>query len=217
MVSEEVTERKIKLAVLLSGSGTTLKNIIDHIHDGHVDAEIVLVISSKRDVKGLDYAREAGLKWKCFHRKDYGEEVLKFSDDVFNAMEEAGAELVVLAGFIHYLKIPDGWNVPMINIHPALIPAFCGKGFYGERVHQAVLDYGVKLTGATVHFVDEVYDHGPIIAQETVEVRDDDTPHSLAERVQAKERELYPKVIQLFAGGRVKLDGRKVRILSEES
>src|SRR5947208_11194378 len=114
-----------------------------------------------------------------------------------------------MAGFLQLLHVPDDYLGRVMNIHPALIPAFCGKGYYGQRVHEAVLAYGAKVSGCTVHFADNVYDHGPIILQRVVEVRDDDTPEALAARVHEQEHDAYPEAIRLFAEGRLRLDGRR--------
>jgi formyltetrahydrofolate-dependent phosphoribosylglycinamide formyltransferase len=201
----------LKLAVLLSGSGTTLQNFIDRIDRGQLDAEIVCVVGSRKNAYGLERARKRGIPAIAVHRKDY-DDMSTFSSDIWAAVRAHKAELVILAGFMSLLEIAKDFEGKIINIHPALIPAFCGKGMYGHHVHEAVLEYGVKLTGVTVHFADAEYDHGPIILQEAVPVLDDDTPDSLAERVQAKERALYPKVVQLIAEGRVKLEGRRVTV-----
>ena len=200
-----------KVAVLLSGSGTTLQNFIDHIDRGELDVTIACVVSSRKKAYGLERARKRGIPAIAVHRKDY-ENLADFNRDIWDAIREHEADLVVLAGFMSLLDIPDDYLGRIINIHPALIPAFCGKGMYGHHVHEAVLEYGVKLTGVTVHFADAEYDHGPIILQDTVPVLEDDTPDTLAERVLVKERELYPKAIQLFAEGRLHLEGRRVRI-----
>ncbi|MCC6143179.1 MAG: phosphoribosylglycinamide formyltransferase [Candidatus Hydrogenedentes bacterium] len=202
----------IKLAVLLSGSGTTLQNLIDHAAAGDLDAEIVCVISSREGVYGIDRARNHGIPTSTFVRRDYAD-LAQFNADIWNTVRSHGADLVVLAGFMSLLQVPPDFEGRIMNVHPALIPSFCGKGMYGHHVHEAVLEYGAKVTGATVHFVDEHYDNGPIILQEPVLVLDDDTADTLADRVQAKERELYPRAIQLFAEGRLRLDGRRVRIL----
>jgi formyltetrahydrofolate-dependent phosphoribosylglycinamide formyltransferase len=202
----------IKLAVLLSGSGTTLQNLIDRIAAGELDAEIACVISSRAGVYGLERATQQGIPAYAFARRDYAD-LANFNGDIWNTVREHHAELVVLAGFMSLLQVPPDYEGRIMNVHPALIPSFCGQGMYGHHVHEAVLDYGAKVTGATVHFVDEHYDNGPIILQEPVLVENDDTADSLADRVQAKEREIYPKAIQLFADGRLKLEGRRVRIL----
>lgn len=200
-----------RLAVLLSGSGTTLQNISDRIADGALDAEVVCVIASRQDAYGLQRAENAGIPAVAVPRKAY-ESHSAFNEAIWAALREHTPDLIVLAGFMSLIHVPEDYAGRMMNVHPALIPAFCGRGMYGHHVHESVLDRGVKVTGVTVHFVDEKYDHGPIILQEAVPVHDDDTPESLAERVQAKERELYPKAIQLFAEGRLDIDGRRVRI-----
>jgi phosphoribosylglycinamide formyltransferase-1 len=134
------------------------------------------------------------------------------NDAIWETVRSHGAGLVVLAGYMSLLKVPEDFANRIINVHPALIPAFSGQGMFGQHVHEAVIAYGAKVTGATVHFVDDSYDHGPIIMQQSIPVNDQDTPESLAERVQALERKLYPKAIQMIAEGRVTVEGRKVRI-----
>jgi len=201
----------VKLAVLLSGSGTTLQNIIDHIERDELDAAVACVISSRKGVYGLERAKNHNIPAITVNRKYY-DDLARFNADIWKAIREHEADLVVLAGFMSLIDVPDDYVGRMMNIHPALIPSFCGKGMYGHHVHEGVLQYGAKVSGATVHFVDAEYDNGPIILQESVPVLDDDTPDTLAERVMAKERELYPKAIQLFAEGRLKLEGRRVRI-----
>jgi folate-dependent phosphoribosylglycinamide formyltransferase PurN len=136
----------------------------------------------------------------------------EFSERIFSLCRAAGVDLVCLAGFLQLLPIPDDFLLRVMNIHPALIPAFCGKGFYGHHVHEAVLAYGAKLSGCTVHFADNAYDHGPIILQRAVPVLDDDTPDSLAARVFEQECEAYPLAIRWFAEGRLELDGRRVLV-----
>ena len=202
-----------KLAVLLSGSGTTLQNLIDRIDEGWLDAEISCVIGSRADAYGLERARKHGISTAVFVRKHFPD-TAAFSAAIWNEVRAHEVDLVVLAGFMCMLDIPEDFSNRIMNVHPALIPAFCGKGMYGHHVYEAVLEYGVKVTGATVHFVDAQYDHGQIILQESVPVLDTDTPDTLAERVQAKERELYPRAIQLFIEKRLRIDGRRVAILS---
>lgn len=202
----------IRLAVLLSGGGTTLQNIIDRIDRGELDATVSVVVASRADAYGLERARRHGIPAVTVARRDYPD-AAAYSRAPWPAIREHGADLVVLAGFMSLLEIPPDYEHRIVNVHPALIPAFCGKGMYGHHVHKAVLEYGAKITGVTVHFVDAEYDHGPIILQDCVPVREDDTPESLAERVMAKERELYPQAIQLFAEGRLRVEGRRVRIL----
>jgi formyltetrahydrofolate-dependent phosphoribosylglycinamide formyltransferase len=198
--------------VLISAGGTTLQNLIDRIDDGQLQAKIVHVISSNPGVFGLERARRAGLSASVIRRRDYLTTVA-FSDRIFAECREHGADLVCLAGFLQLLVIPSDFTLRVMNIHPSLIPAFCGKGFYGHHVHEAVLAAGVKITGCTVHFADNEYDHGPIIIQKPVPVLDDDTADTLAERVYAAECEAYPEAITLFAQGRLRVEGRRVRIL----
>lgn len=201
----------VKLAVLLSGSGTTLQNIIDHIERGELDAAVTCVISSRHGVYGLERARNHGIPAVTVAFKDHGDSAA-FNQAIWDEIRKHKVDLVVLAGFMSLLEVPEEFLNRIMNVHPALVPAFCGKGMYGHHVHEAVLDYGAKVSGATVHFVDRHYDNGPIILQEAVPVLADDTPDSLADRVQAKERELYPRAIQLFAEGRLSVEGRLVRI-----
>src|SRR5206468_7149292 len=137
----------------------------------------------------------------------------EFSQRIFELCRRAQADLVCLAGFLQLLLVPDDFLGRVLNIHPSLIPAFCGKGFYGHHVHEAVLAYGVKVTGCTVHFADNQYDHGPIVLQRTVPVLDDDTPDTLAARVYEQECAAYPDAIRLFAEGRLSIEGRRVRVL----
>jgi phosphoribosylglycinamide formyltransferase-1 len=196
---------------LLSGSGSSLQNLLDRCADGRLPAQVVIVISNRAKAYGLERARLAGVPAVVVNQKSTDRRD-DFSRQIFDHCRQSGADLVCMAGFMQLLDIPDDFQHRVMNIHPALIPAFCGKGFYGHHVHQAVLDYGVKVTGCTVHFADKVYDHGPIILQKVVPVLDNDTPDSLAARVQEAEREAYPEAIRLFAEGRLQIDGRRVRI-----
>jgi len=202
----------LKLAVLLSGNGSTLQNILDRISAGELNARVVYVVASRADAFGLERAKRAGIPAIAVPRKDFSSPEA-FGDRVWGEVRKYAPELIVLAGFMSLLPIPPDFRGRIMNVHPALIPAFSGKGMYGHHVHEAVIEYGAKLTGVTVHFVDEEYDRGPVILQSSVPVREDDTPDSLAERVQAEERALYPKAIQLFAEGRLRIEGRRVRIL----
>lgn len=204
-------KRPLRLAVLISGTGRTLKNLLARIQAGTLDTEIGLVIANVASAGGLQYAEEAGVPQAVFPHKEFAS-TDDFSRAIFDACRTAGAELVVLAGFIRRLTIPEDFTNRVINIHPALVPSFCGKGFYGHHVHEAVLNYGAKLSGCTVHFVDNEYDHGPVILQKAVPVLDEDTPDTLAARVFEAETEIYPEAVQLIAQGRVTVDGRRVRI-----
>ena len=201
----------IRLAILLSGGGTTLQNLIDRIADGRLPARIVLVVSNHADAYGLFRAEEAGITTAVVDRKECNSRE-DFSRRIFDQVRQAKADLVCMAGFLQLLLIPEDFTGRVLNIHPALVPAFCGKGFYGHRVHEGALAYGVKVSGCTVHFADNVYDHGPIILQRTVPVLDSDTPETLAERVFKEECEAYPEAIALYAAGRLRVEGRRVLI-----
>lgn len=203
----------IRLAVLLSGSGTTLQNLLARIAAGQLAAQVVCVVSSRADAFGVTRARTAGLPVFVVERKASGSRE-EFSRRIFDHCRAAGVELVCMAGFLQLVQIPEDFALRVFNIHPALIPAFCGKGYHGQHVHQAVLDAGVKITGCTVHFADNEYDHGPIVLQRAVAVRDDDTVETLATRVFAEECEAYPEAIRLFAAGQLRVEGRRVRIQS---
>lgn len=201
-----------RLAVLISGAGTTLQNFIDRIADGSLPARVAVVISSRRDAYGLERARAAGIPTAVVARKEFGNEE-QFNDALHHELDRHAFDLIVLAGFLSLFQLRGRFTGRVLNVHPALIPAFCGKGFYGERVHRAVLESGVKVSGCTIHFADERYDHGPIILQGTVPVLDDDTPETLAARVHVLENQLYPEAIRLWSEGRLKVEGRRVRIL----
>ncbi|MDH3519509.1 MAG: phosphoribosylglycinamide formyltransferase [Myxococcales bacterium] len=202
---------KLHIAVLLSGSGTSLENLFEHIEAGRLDAEVTLVIASRADAGGLARAQRRGVPAYAVPRREHPDPT-RFNDAIHALLERHEVDVVALLGFLSPFQTRGKWGGRVINVHPALIPAFCGKGFYGRRVHEAVLDAGVKVTGATVHFADDAYDRGPIILQEAVPVHDDDTPETLAERVQAAERRLVPEALRLLAEGRLTLDGRRVRI-----
>lgn len=203
--------RPLPLAVLISGTGRSLKNMLERIAAGQLTAEVRLVISSAPGVRGLDYAKEAGIAHEVLRRESFPTPE-EYSRMVFDRCRASGAELVVLAGFLKRLTIPEDFFNRVVNIHPALVPSFCGKGFYGHHVHEAALRYGVKLSGCTVHFVDNEYDHGPVILQKAVPVLDNDTPDTLADRVFAAECQAYPEALELIATGRVSVEGRRVRI-----
>jgi len=206
-----VSRPPLRVAVLISGSGRTLKNFIDLAAAEQLPLDIRLVISSTPQASGLQHAKSAGIATQVFQRReavsneDYGR-------TIFEACRTAEVDFVLMAGFLKLVPVPDDFAGRVLNIHPSLIPAFCGHGMYGHRVHQAVLDYGAKLTGCTVHFVDNEYDAGPIIWQQPVPVFDDDTADTLAARVFEAELEAYPHVLKLLAAGKMKLTGRRVSI-----
>lgn len=194
----------MKTAVFVSGGGTNLQALLDSVENGTVkSAQIACVISNKKDAYALERARKKGIPAKAI-TENFEKEALRF-------MDECGAELIVLAGFLSIIGkgILSAYKDRIINIHPALIPSFCGKGYYGLHVHEKVLEYGVKLTGATVHFVSEEVDGGVIIMQKAVEVRHDDTPEILQKRVMEEaEWIILPKALELVASGKVKIQGR---------
>jgi formyltetrahydrofolate-dependent phosphoribosylglycinamide formyltransferase len=206
-----VSRPPLRLAVLLSGRGTTLQNFIDAIEAGKLSATITVVISSHPEAYGLVRAERHGLPARCIPWRAY-RDPQAFSVELNRILDQFSPDLIALAGFLRMFHYAPHYRERVINIHPSLIPAFCGKGFYGLRVHQAALAYGVKVSGCTVHFVDEQYDHGPIILQRVVPVHEQDTPESLAARVAVAERTAYPEVIQLFAEGRLHVHGRWVSI-----
>lgn len=206
-----MTGPRIRLAVLVSGGGTTLQNFLDRIASDRLAAQVVQVVSSKADAFGLERARRAGIPAAVVERKACASRE-EFSTHIFDLCRQADADLVCLAGFLQLILIPDDYLGRVMNVHPALIPAFCGHGYYGARVHEAVLAYGAKVSGCTVHFADNQYDHGPIILQRPVPVLDDDTPETLAARVHEQENEAYPEAVRLFAEGRLRVEGRRVRI-----
>ena len=199
------------IAVLISGGGTTLRNMLTEIDAGRLDVAVTLVISSSADAKGLRFADEAGIARKVVVRREHANQDA-FSQVIFDHCRRAGVEYVVMGGFLKRVTIPADFENRVVNIHPALIPAFCGEGFYGHHVHEAVLQYGAKISGCTVHIADNQYDHGPVILQQAVEVREDDTPDSLAARVFEAECEAYPKALALLAAGKVAVEGRRVRM-----
>jgi phosphoribosylglycinamide formyltransferase-1 len=196
----------VRLVGLVSGSGTTLQNLIDRVRDGRLQAEVVGVVSSRADAFGAERARAAGIPVRVVDRAP----VDTFSDRVFAAARTFAPDLVCLAGWLHLVRIPVDLRWRVLNIHPSLLPSFGGKGMYGRRVHEAVLNYGVKVSGCTVHFADDTYDTGPILVQKTVPVLDADTPDTLAARVFEAECEAYPEAIRLVGGGQIAVDGRRV-------
>jgi phosphoribosylglycinamide formyltransferase-1 len=203
--------RKVRIAVLASGGGTNLQTLIDAVEKGDINGEITAVISDNENAYALERARKHGIKAIYINRKQLAEKLII-------ELQKLDIELVVLAGFLSILdrKLVKAYEGRIINIHPSLIPSFCGKGFYGERVHKAALEYGVKVSGATVHFVDEGTDSGPIIFQEAVPVYFEDTSETLAARVLQVEHRLLPAAVGLFCEGRLRIEGRKVKILKEE-
>ena len=205
----------LKLAVLVSGGGTNLQSIIDSIADGRItNAEIKVVISNNKNAYALERAAKAEIPAKALSPKDFTDREA-FNDALLQALIDSEADIVVLAGCLVVIppKIVEHFKNRIINIHPSLIPSFCGKDYYGLKVHEGVLNRGVKVTGATVHFVDDGTDTGPIILQKAVEVHQDDTPKSLQLRVMEEaEWVIMPRAIDLIANGKVKVEGGKALI-----
>lgn len=204
----------LKLAVLVSGGGTNLQAIIDAIENGAItNAKIELVISNNKNAFALERAARSGIPARCISPRDYNSRE-QFEEELLETLLERQVDLVVLAGCLVVIpeKMVDAFKNRIINIHPSLIPSFCGTGYYGLKVHEEALRRGVKITGATVHFVDKGTDTGPIILQKAVEVQPEDTPASLQLRVmQEAEWKILPRTIDLIANGRVEVrDGRTV-------
>ncbi len=206
-----MADSRLRVAVLISGGGTTLQNFIDLRDRGELHVDLKLVISSRPGAEGLQRAAVPGIQTEVIVRSANPEDL--FSKKITDAIRAADVDLVCMGGFLSMWIIPPEFEGRVMNIHPALLPGFGGKGFYGRRVHEAVLEAGCKITGCTVHFVDNVYDNGPIILQQALAVHEDDTPQTLAERVRELERSTYPKAVRLFAQDRLRIEGRRVRIL----
>ena len=203
-----------RIAVLVSGGGTNLQALIDAQQRGELGGEIAAVISSKKGAFALERAAKAGIPSYVLSRKKF-ESNQAMTVALVDMLKELNIDLVVLAGcmVIFSQELVDAYPNAIMNVHPALIPSFCGKGFYGLHVHEAALEYGVKLSGATVHFVSAECDGGPIIAQKAVEVRTDDTPESLQQRIMEEaEWKLLPQAVSLFCQDRITVEGRKVII-----
>lgn len=194
----------LNIGVLISGGGTNLQAIIDETKSGGINGTVKLVISNKENAYGLERARLSGIK--AIYETD--------EDKIIGLLKENNIDLIVLAGYLKIItpKFVDEFRNKIINIHPSLIPSFCGKGYYGEKVHQGVIDYGAKVTGATVHFVDEGADTGAIIMQEAVNVEQDDDAKSLAKRVLEVEHRILKESIRLFCENKLSIQGRRVFI-----
>ncbi|MEO7717902.1 MAG: phosphoribosylglycinamide formyltransferase [Capsulimonas sp.] len=215
--SNYVRAMSLRIAILVSGRhgrGSNMQAIVDACHDGRIDGQIVTVIGNFASSPALHRAAGIGLRTATVPSpKGSSEEDERiYSDALLQELRAADAELVCLAGYVRKLptEVVSAFPGRVMNIHNALLPSFGGKGMYGSHVHQAVIDYGVKFSGCTVHFVDENYDSGPIILQETVPVEDDDTPETLAARVLVAEHRSYPRAVALFAAGKLRIEGRRV-------
>ena len=210
----------LNIAVLVSGGGTNLQAIIDAIADETIqDTRICLVLSNNEGVYALERAKKAGIPSAVLRPRDFSSRA-QFNQALLEKVQASGADLVVLAGFLCVIpeEMVHAYENRILNIHPSLIPSFCGTGFYGLKVHEAALERGVRISGATVHFVDSGTDTGPIILQKAVEVRPDDTPGTLQRRIMEQaEWKILPQAISLIASGRVRVDGRRVVIIQEGS
>lgn len=201
----------LPLAILISGGGTTLRNLIAKIREGKLNAEIRLVVSSNPAAKGLSFAQEAGIKTLVVEKKkELSADA--YSEATFEPCRAAGAEVIVMGGFLKHVLIPPDFENRVVNIHPGLIPDFCGKGMFGHHVHEAVLAAGVATSGCTVHFVDNIYDHGPVILQRTVPVMPEDTPETLAARVFEAECIALPETLKLIAEAKVSVQNGAVKL-----
>ena len=196
---------KMPIAVLISGRGRTLRNILDKIDANELDVKINLVIGSK-NCYGLQFAEKKNIPTDVVESSQYSD-IETFSEAVFAKCRRSMARYVVMAGYLSKLRIPQDFENRVLNIHPSLIPSFCGKGFYGRSVHEAALRQGVKVSGCTVHFVDNEYDHGPIILQKVVPVLEDDTTDTLSDRVlYDAEFKAYPEALQLLAEKKIQIE-----------
>jgi formyltetrahydrofolate-dependent phosphoribosylglycinamide formyltransferase len=207
------SKRPVRLGVLISGGGTTLVNILDYINQGLLNAKVAVVISSRSTVAGVEKAKSAGLDVKIIRKKDHPD-IDDFSRHIEEELLAAKVDLVVQGGWLCLWKIPPRYENRVMNIHPALLPSFGGKGMWGHHVHEAVLAAGCKVSGCTVHFCTNEYDKGPTIVQRTCEVEDDDTPDALAVRVFEQECIAYPQAINLFAEGKIIVRDNKAKIKS---
>ena len=218
--------KTLRLGILLSGGGRTLENILRHVAQPpsavkdaqmrasgpqNIAAEVAVVIASRPKIRGIKIAEQAGIPAHLIRPRDYGD-VQAYSDAMTRILDEARVDLVCLAGFLSYWIVPDRYLGRVMNIHPALLPSFGGQGMYGHRVHEAVLARGCKVSGCTVHFVNNKYDEGPIVLQRAVPAYAEDTADDLAARVFREECIAYPEAIRLFAEGRLRVEGQRVRI-----
>lgn len=208
-----MVEHPLKLAVFASGRGSNFQSILDAVERGDLGLEVVLCLSDRDGAGALERAQRHGVRTAVVSPKSFGSES-DYAAAISRSLEEHGANFIALAGFMR--KIPtavtSAYSGRMVNIHPALLPAFGGQGMYGRRVHEAVLEYGVHWTGATVHVVEEEYDTGPIVLQEPVPVLPNDTADDIAARVLEVEHRIYPAALRLFAEGRIRFAGRRAVI-----
>ena len=204
----------LKFAVMASGGGTDFQSLIDAVQSGQINAEICCLVAGKPDIYAIERAKTAGIPVEVVQKKSFGT-VEAFDEAILAALKAHAADFVVLAGYLSIIgkKTISAYRNKIINIHPSLIPSFCGMGMYGGKVHEAVIEYGAKFSGATVHFVDEEADTGPIIMQQVVPVMEDDTPEKLAARVLETEHRILPEAVALMADVKLLVEGRRVKVL----
>ena len=202
-----------KIAVLASGSGSNLQSILDNIDNGNINGEVSLVIGSKEGIFALERAEKQGIKTSVVSKKEFGD---KTSDEILRLAKENNIDLIVLAGYLSILKgkLLEEYGNRIINIHPSLIPSFCGNKMYGINVHKEAIEKGVKFSGCTVHFVNDEVDGGAIIAQEIVQVNFEETPESLQKKVLEKEHILLPRIVKYLCEEKIEIHNRKVKILN---
>jgi phosphoribosylglycinamide formyltransferase-1 len=205
--------QQLKIGVLISGLGTNLQSLIENVEKGMINGQISVVISNRENAYGLKRARQHGID-AVFIDKERYENFEQFNDAITDCLKAHGVDLVVLAGYMKILppKFINTYRNRIINIHPSLIPSFCGNGYYGLKVHEAAVSYGVKVSGATVHFVNEEADAGPIILQESVKVDYDDSAKTLQQKVLQIEHRILPLAVKYFCEGRLQVEGNKVKI-----
>lgn len=209
---------RVKIGVLVSGSGSNLQSIIDNIELGFINGKIEVVISNKKQAFGLERARQHNINAVFVNQKEY-KDIETYNEAIIEELTKNDVELVVLAGYLKILskKFVEKYKNKIINIHPSLIPAFCGEGYYGIKVHEAAINYGVKISGATVHFVDEGADTGPIILQEVVEVDYNDNAVSLQKKILKIEHKILPKAIKYYCDGKIEIIDKKAYVREEIS
>jgi len=206
-----ISDRPVRLGVLISGGGRTLLNLVDEIQDGNLNAEIPLVIASPEDCSGVEKCINVGLTCQALSKQDFPS-VASLSEEVFSQCRSHEIDLVIMAGFLRLIRIPDDFEHRVLNIHPSLIPAFCGQGFYGSHVHEAAIARGARISGCTVHFADNEYDHGPIVIQRTVEIPDGTSADDLAALVFEQEQIAYPEAIRRVTSGLLQIDGQRTAL-----
>ena len=216
MLLPSITNRPVRLGVLISGGGTTLLNLLECIKNGTLNAEVQVVMTNQPDCQGRTRSENAGLK-TCVHRRADFKSLSQYSDQVFEVLTGHDVDLVIMAGFLSMLQIPDHYEHRVLNIHPSLIPSFCGKGMYGHHVHEAVKARGAKVSGCTVHFANNQYDEGPIVLQRPVLLPDNSTAEEIAALVFEQEQLAYPEAIRRVISGRFEVVGRTTIYHDSES